>query len=92
MIELTSLRNIGTEMERKLKSVGIETAEDLREVGSKVAFSKLFVRYPNICLVHLYTLEGAISDTDYNELPEEVKRKLKEFCDWVGENVWVTRR
>ena len=85
MAELTNLRNIGTEMERKLKSIGIGTAEDLREIGSEGAFAKLKVRYPNVCLVHLYTLEGAISDTDYNELPGEVKKKLKEFSDWIGQ-------
>ena len=86
MAELTTLRNIGTEMERKLKSIGIETAEDLLKLGSEGAFAKLKVRYPNVCLVHLYTLEGAISDTNYNELPEEVKKRLKEFSDWVGNN------
>lgn len=38
MSELTSLRNIGTEMARKLQSVDINTAEDLIAVGSKEAF------------------------------------------------------
>ena len=79
MTELISLRNIGKEMERKLKSVDIETAEELKEIGSKEAFFKLKVLYPSVCLVHLYTLEGAVSDTEYNELPEDVKRSLKDF-------------
>ncbi|MCL2376151.1 MAG: TfoX/Sxy family protein [Defluviitaleaceae bacterium] len=38
-------------------------------------------RYPSVCLVHLYTLEGAISDTDYNRLPEDLKQRLKVFSD-----------
>jgi len=81
MAELTSLRNIGKEMERKLKSVDITTAEALKKIGSKEAFFKLKVLYPEICLVHLHTLEGVVSDTEYNQLPEDVKRELKEFSD-----------
>ena len=79
MAELTSLRNIGKEIEKKLKSVDITTAEELRKVGSKEAFVKLKLRYPKVCLVHLYTLEGAISDVEYNQLPAEVKQNLKGF-------------
>jgi len=31
----------------------------------------------HICLVHLYTLQGAIDNFEYNQLPDEVKRDLK---------------
>ena len=81
MTELTSLRNIGKEMDKKLKSVGITTAEELKQIGSKEAFFKLKVFYPSVCAVYLYTLEGAISDMDYNQLPEDIKRDLKNFSE-----------
>ena len=81
MAELTSLRNIGKELDRKLKAVDIATAEELREVGSEEAFVRLKLRDPQVCLVHLYALEGAVSDREYNELPEDVKRRLKEISD-----------
>ena len=81
MAELTSLRNIGKELVRKLKSVDINTAEELKEVGSEDAFVRLKLHYPNVCLVHLYTLEGAVSDTEYNQLSEDVKQRLKDFSD-----------
>ncbi len=77
MSELTSLCNIGKEMERKLHSVGISSAEELIRLGSKEAFFRLKTRYPNVCLVHLYTLQGAIG----NCLQDEVKRDLKQFSD-----------
>jgi len=83
MAELTSLRNIGKEMEKKLKSVDITTAEELMEMGSKEAYVKLKVHYPSMCCVFLYTLEGAISGVNYNQLPEDVKRDLKKFSDSV---------
>jgi len=79
MAELSDLMNIGKEIERKLRAVGINTAEELREVGSKEAFVKLKMLYPSVCAVFLYTLEGAISGIPYNHLPEDVKAELKEF-------------
>ena len=81
MAELASLRNIGSNMEKRLKSVDISTAEELKRIGSKEAFIKLKTHDPSVCVVFLYTLEGAITDTDYNHLPEDVKKDLKDFCD-----------
>lgn len=56
--------------------LGIESAEDLKKLGSKEAFFKLKQRFPEVCLVHLYTLEGAITDTNFNELSKETKKDL----------------
>jgi len=81
MSDLRGLRNIGAELEKKLKSVDITTADELRKTGSDEAFLRLKLRYPKVCLVHLYALEGAITDTEYNQLHEDVKKRLKEFCD-----------
>lgn len=75
------MRNIGKEMGRKLRSVGICSAEELTRLGSKEAFARLKTRYPNVCLVHLYTLQGAVEDVEYHRLPEEVKKDLKDFSD-----------
>jgi DNA transformation protein len=81
MSDLTSLKNIGKEMERKLKSIGINSPDELKKIGSKDAFFRLKLRYPEICLVHLYTLQGAVDDMEYNQLPEEMKKDLKKFTD-----------
>ena len=81
MSDLMTMPNIGKEMATKLKSVDISTAEQLIEVGSKEAFSRLKAKYPNVCLVHLYTLEGAIQNVEFNCLPEKTKANLKEFSD-----------
>lgn len=83
MSELTSMMNIGKEMEKKLKSVGIDSSERLMEVGAKEAFLKIKQRYPQVCLVHLYTLEGAVCGMEFNALPEEKKKELKEFSDFL---------
>jgi len=81
MGELTALRNIGKEIEKKLNFVDITTAGELKKAGSEEAFARLKLHYPEVCLVHLYTLEGAVSDMEYNQLPEDVKQRLKNFSD-----------
>ena len=81
MTTLSSMKNIGNELEKKLRSIDIYTAEDLTKVGSKEAFAHLKFVYPQVCLVHLYALQGAIDDEEYNQLSEEVKAELKEFSD-----------
>lgn len=85
MSELTSMRNIGKEMAKKLTKVGIDSSEELIRMGAKQAFLKLKQAYPNVCLVHLYTLEGAIDNTDFNSLSEDTKKELKEFNDFLKE-------
>lgn len=81
MSELTSMVNIGREMARKLTSVGIDSAEKLIDMGSKQAFFQLKEVYPQVCLVHLYTLEGAIQNLEFNRLSEDKKQELKAFSD-----------
>ena len=81
MTELTSLMNIGKEMASKLKSIEIDCAEKLIETGAKEAFLKLKAKYPQVCLVHLYTLEGAIQNVEFNCLSEKTKADLKAFSD-----------
>lgn len=81
MAELTSMMNIGREMSRKLKSVGIDSCEALIESGAKRAFIRLKAAYPNACLVHLYVLEGAVRNTEFNNLSEDTKKDLKLFSD-----------
>lgn len=81
MTELTQMPNIGKEMARKLKAVGINSAGELRGLGAEAAFLKLKMLYPKVCLVHLYALEGALQDREFNSLAEKRKRELKEFSD-----------
>lgn len=81
MAELTSLKNIGKEMERKLKAVDVNSAEELKRIGGEEAFFRLKIRFPEVCLVHLYALQGAIDDIEFNLLPDEIKQRLKSFSD-----------
>ena len=81
MAELTSMRNIGKEMARKLAAVGIGTPEQLEQAGAEQAFFRMKVVFPEICLVHLYALEGAIRNVEFNSLSAEQRGDLKAFSD-----------
>lgn len=81
MAELTSLVNIGKEMARKLEAVDIHTPEQLAAEGAEQAFFRLKALFPQVCLVHLYALEGAIRGVEFNSLPADRKRELKAFSD-----------
>ena len=83
MSELTLMMNIGKEMAGKLTAVGIDSPERLMEAGAKQAFVKLKEAYPNVCMVHLYALEGAVRNMEFNALSEETKKDLKEFSDFL---------
>ena len=85
MSDLASLMNIGKEMSQKLTSVGIDSAEKLIELGAKQAYLRLKSEYPQVCLVHLYALEGAVENVEFNSLHSDKKNELKEFCDSIKE-------
>lgn len=80
MAELTSMKNIGKELSRKLTAVGIGSAEELTEAGSKKAYVLLKMAFPEVCVVHLYALEGAIEGVDFSELPPEKCESLSELA------------
>ena len=79
MGELSKLPNIGADTERLLNETGIETAEQLRETGSKQAWLNIQAIDPSACYLRLCGLEGAIRNIPKKELPEDVKKELKDF-------------
>lgn len=52
-------------------------------IGKEMA-KKLKQIYPQVCLVHLYALEGAIQNVEFNCLSEDTKKDLKEFSDFLA--------
>lgn len=83
MDSLGSLPNIGKEMTRKLGIIGISTPEELRSTGSKEAYFRLKVAFPEVCLVHLYTLQAAIDGIEMSELSADTRAELKAFSDSI---------
>ena len=42
------------------------------------------IRPAPFCLVHLYALEGAIMNVEFNSLSEDKKKELKAFSDFLN--------
>lgn len=79
MGNLTSLPNIGMELEKQLSIVGITTEEELRSVGSREAWIRIQQRDPSACYMRLCALEGAIQGVRWHKLDSEAKESLKVF-------------
>ncbi len=81
MSELTNLPNIGKVLEQQLLQIGIETPEQLKQVGSKQAWLGIKAIDPSACYNRLCALEGAILGIRWHYLNNDIKKELKEFYD-----------
>lgn len=86
MGELSKLPNIGKVLEKQLNEVGINSIENLREIGSKKAWIKIKNIDESACLNRLCALEGAIRNIRWHDLDESIKKDLKEFKQNYDEN------
>ena len=77
--ELSKCINIGKDTEAKLKQVGIESYEDLKQIGTERAFLKVQAIDPVACLSFLYGLDGAIEGIKWHQLSPERKKELQAF-------------
>jgi DNA transformation protein len=81
--ELTNIINIGKDTRKKLEQTGIDSFAKFKETGSEDAFIRVQTIDPRACLSLLYGLEGAMTGTKWNELPEERKKALIDFFRMV---------
>ncbi|MEN6413976.1 MAG: TfoX/Sxy family protein [Veillonellales bacterium] len=80
MSELSKLPNVGKVLEENLLAVGIETPEQLREIGVEEAFRRIRnERDSGACLHMLYGIQGAILGIPDKQLSVDTKQKLKAF-------------
>ncbi|MDL2206287.1 TfoX/Sxy family protein [Eubacteriales bacterium OttesenSCG-928-N13] len=80
MSELGALPNVGKVLESSLNQIGIETPEQLREMGVKQAFIRIRAQVdPGACVQMLYGLQGAVDGIPDKLLSSEVKLDLRMF-------------
>jgi len=74
------LKNIGPTVARRLLEIGVKTRKDLEAVGPVAAYQHISANYPGkhlpVCY-YLYSLEGALRDQHWNDIPERVKTTLQ---------------
>lgn len=80
-IKLSTLKNIGAGIEKKLNEIGIFTKEDLEVIGPAEAYKKIKENNPDktipVCY-YLYSFEGALTDKHWNDISEKSKKTLLE--------------
>lgn len=79
MSGLSKLPNIGKVVEDQLLQTGIETPEQLKQIGSKQAWLNIKAIDPSACYNRLCALEGAIQGIRWHHLDQKDKEGLKEF-------------
>lgn len=81
MKKLSDLINIGKICEKQLNDVGINTKEELEELGSMEAWLKINEIDPSSCINKLMAIEGAIQGVRWHNLDYNTKKILKDFYD-----------
>ncbi|MBV2134973.1 TfoX/Sxy family protein [Pseudomonas sp. MAP12] len=74
--ELLEMKNLGKTSVLWLHAVGIHSANELRRRGSVAAYRAVLARGFNASRVLLYSIEGALLDLHWSELPREHKSRL----------------
>ena len=72
------MRNIGPKSSEWLASVGIQTLDDVANLGVVETYKRVKAAYPEkVSLNLLYGLQAALLDLPWNELPPDIKEQLK---------------
>ena len=80
MEKLTDLPNIGPKLAEHLTKAGVETPEQLRQMGAEEAFLRIHAQVdPTACLHELEALAGAVEGVRKSLLPPERKAELKNW-------------
>ena len=79
--DLRKAKNIGATIEKYLNEIGVFTLADLAEITSVKAFTKIREQHPEkvipVCY-YLYSLEGALLNLHWNDIPSELTEELKD--------------
>ncbi|MEO1524043.1 MAG: TfoX/Sxy family DNA transformation protein [Planctomycetota bacterium] len=78
---MDKLRNLGERSAGFLKSVGIETVEQLRDVGPVFAFATVKRKHPRATLNLLWSIAGGLDDRDWRSLDASEKESLLKELD-----------
>lgn len=76
---LTVLPNIGATVAERLVAIGVRSRGDLEMMGPAEAWRRMAAANPGKTLpvcYYLYSLEAALRECHWNDLPDEVKAQL----------------
>lgn len=76
--DLLGLKNLGNTSINWLRAIGINSYQELKAMGPVEAYSRIKDRNIKVSKVFLYALEGALTDTHWNDLDPDLKKQLLE--------------
>jgi len=74
--ELLDLKNLGSATVNILHAVGINSYADLQQLGPVAVYQRVKERDIHVSKVMLYALQGALTNTHWNDLEPDLKLKL----------------
>jgi hypothetical protein len=77
MTALTSIRNIGPAFETELQRAGIDTAEELREIGAHDAYARMVEAGAKPHFIGYYVLHMALQGRPWNDCKGAEKDQLR---------------
>jgi 8-oxo-dGTP diphosphatase len=83
-IRLTQLPNIGITLAEHLMSAGIQTPEQLANMGTEEVFKQIKAFMPDACISHLYAIEGAIQGVRWHGIDPVRKEELRIFFNQLS--------
>jgi DNA transformation protein len=77
---LKGAKNIGATIEKRLNEIGVFSLADLAQITPVTAYQSICRQNPNktfpVCY-YLYSLQGALLDLHWNDLPSDLKAELR---------------
>jgi DNA transformation protein len=74
--DLLQLKNLGVASVNILRAVGVNTYEDLKQLGAVEVYRRIKRRGISVSKVMLYAMEGALLNIHWNQLDPELKARL----------------
>jgi len=74
--DLLELKNLGATTVNWLHIIGVNSYQQLADMGAAEAYVQIKARGIKVSKVALYAMHGALTDTHWTELTEDTKREL----------------
>jgi len=76
------MRDIGPKSSEWLASIGVNSLEDVANLGVVETYKRVKAAYPEkVTLNMLYGLQAALLDIPWNELPQDIKDQLRKAAE-----------
>lgn len=81
--DFTKLRNIGPACAKDFVAMGIKDFDEMKQLGTEELLFRRFQHFSNpkkICTCWARAVEGAITDTRWNEIPDDRLAQIKKYA------------